>query len=115
MSFKKQLRKTLISLVVEEAVEFLLRRLPFLNWGPLGWLTEKIVRKVVEALYAQGRLQINKVISRYHIHKETGALKDARTRAIQARKDGGKDAIKDADKQIKAAARDLIRFGRTPL
>lgn len=113
MDFKDKLIQTAIDLIVDEAVKFLVSQVSFLSWGPMTWITTKIVRKVVVVLFEQGRLAINDIAIDMALKKETTELKNAREKAIEAKLSGDENAIKDADEQIKDAARDLIRFGRT--
>jgi len=109
---KDELVGLVIDLTVEEALGRLVQELPFLGFKFINPVAEYFVKKVVVALFTEGRLLVNEGLIDYNLKKEAGRLKKASEKALRAVATGDKHEIDKSTQEIIDAARDLIRFGR---
>jgi len=102
----------IIKKIVEQAMKALLAKLPFLAWGPLGWIASHFLTKLLEFLIDKTILGATIL---YIDISNAGKVSDVETvieKIAEAKVKGAtNEELDELDKELAKKGRDLIKFG----
>lgn len=104
------LKGYLLKKMVKSSLKYILVKAPFLAWGPLGYITELILEKLVSIMINQTELALFLKFTDFRVSRQGKVFHNAILRNQTAQKGGNPDEIKIAEQELKDTFRDLIKF-----
>lgn len=95
----------------EKILAYVFKKVAFLSWGPMGWLTGFIVDRALEAMVEQTEIMVRLAHMHYDINSD---LKDVEETIKEIKQSEGMDdeEKKELDRKLKEHFRDLAKFNR---
>ena len=104
------LKDWLLKLYLEKAIEFVALKLPFLLWGPLGPITEKILKELFKYIIKQKEMAAFFGHTDFRTSRQGRNLLDALHNNHVAQESGSERDKANAEINVKNALRELIRL-----
>ena len=106
------LKKRLIKMAVGQVTKFLFAKLPFLAWGPLGFIVTQLATKAVVYIMDQTIIGAHVAYIYGDTHLDKVRMRNVIKKFRELEKEGMTDEQrKKLDDELADAGRELIRFG----
>lgn len=104
------LKGYLLKKMVKSSFTYILAKAPFLAWGPLGYITQLILEKLISMLINETELALFLKFTDFRVSRQGKVFHNAMLRNQTAQKGGNPDEIKLAEQELKDTFRSLVSF-----